>query len=197
MLMLLLSLVLILRKSSVLTVLLPLVMNGDADLVLIIALKLQKDAVLGPDYGSLLGPNSEAVLGPDYGSLLGPNSEAVLGPNGGPLFSLPVTLSLVLTLKLSMTRAIFEQDAVRDSELFQLAISDLSLSDDILQNERVTHSIKLIEPDNPFQAVQEGLEKNLFRAEYIYNLMEHLPGAEEHWVFHFVSQHRPRQSFRH
>ncbi|KAF4084486.1 hypothetical protein AMELA_G00129180 [Ameiurus melas] len=52
--------------------------------------------------------------------------------------------------------AIFEQDAVRDSEVFQLAISDLSLSDDILQNERVTHSIKLIEPDNPFQAVQEG-----------------------------------------
>ncbi|KAG7328713.1 hypothetical protein KOW79_008657 [Hemibagrus wyckioides] len=54
--------------------------------------------------------------------------------------------------------AIFEQDAVRDSEVFQLAISDLSLSDDILQNERVTHSIKLIEADNPFQAVQEACE---------------------------------------
>ncbi|XP_062861752.1 glutamate receptor ionotropic, delta-1-like [Trichomycterus rosablanca] len=56
------------------------------------------------------------------------------------------------------TCAIFEQDAVRDAEVFQQAISDLSLSDDILQNERVTHSIKLIEPDNPFQAVQEACE---------------------------------------
>ncbi|XDV43256.1 hypothetical protein PO909_011767 [Leuciscus waleckii] len=56
-----------------------------------------------------------------------------------------------------MTGAIFEQNAVRDDEVFQLAISDLSLNDDILQSERITHSIKLIEPNNPFQAVQEGL----------------------------------------
>lgn len=54
------------------------------------------------------------------------------------------------------TGAIFEQNAVRDDEVFQLAISDLSLNDDILQSERITHSIKLIEPNNPFQAVQEG-----------------------------------------
>ncbi len=54
------------------------------------------------------------------------------------------------------TGAIFEQNAIRDDEVFQLAISDLSLNDDILQSERITHSIKLIEPDNPFQAVQEG-----------------------------------------
>lgn len=52
--------------------------------------------------------------------------------------------------------AIFEENAARDDEVFQLAVSDLSLSDDILQSEKITHSIKLIEPNNPFQAVQEG-----------------------------------------
>uniref|UniRef100_W5MPA2 Glutamate ionotropic receptor delta type subunit 1 n=1 Tax=Lepisosteus oculatus TaxID=7918 RepID=W5MPA2_LEPOC len=52
--------------------------------------------------------------------------------------------------------AIFEENAVRDDEVFQLAISDLSLNDDLLQSEKITHSIKLIEPNNPFQAVQEG-----------------------------------------
>ncbi|TKS85795.1 Glutamate receptor ionotropic, delta-1 [Collichthys lucidus] len=51
--------------------------------------------------------------------------------------------------------AIFEENAVRDDEIFQLAISDLSLNDDILQSEKITHSVKLIEPNNPFQAVQE------------------------------------------
>uniref|UniRef100_A0A3Q1EBJ5 Uncharacterized protein n=1 Tax=Acanthochromis polyacanthus TaxID=80966 RepID=A0A3Q1EBJ5_9TELE len=48
------------------------------------------------------------------------------------------------------------ENAVRDDEIFQLAISDLSLNDDILQSEKITHSVKLIEPNNPFQAVQEG-----------------------------------------
>uniref|UniRef100_A0A8D3C2W4 Glutamate receptor n=1 Tax=Scophthalmus maximus TaxID=52904 RepID=A0A8D3C2W4_SCOMX len=42
--------------------------------------------------------------------------------------------------------------------VFQLAVSDLSLSDDVLQSEKITHSIKLIEPNNPFQAVQEACE---------------------------------------
>lgn len=54
------------------------------------------------------------------------------------------------------TGAIFEENAVRDDEVFQLAISDLSLNDDILQSEKITHSIKLVEANNPFQAVQEG-----------------------------------------
>lgn len=40
--------------------------------------------------------------------------------------------------------------------MFQLAISDLSLNDDILQSEKITYSIKVIEANNPFQAVQEG-----------------------------------------
>ncbi|KAJ8391781.1 hypothetical protein AAFF_G00085530 [Aldrovandia affinis] len=56
--------------------------------------------------------------------------------------------------------AIFEENAMRDDEIFQLAISDLSLNDDILQSEKITHSIKLIEPNNPFQAVQEGMERS-------------------------------------
>ncbi|XP_056893236.1 glutamate receptor ionotropic, delta-1 isoform X1 [Takifugu flavidus] len=54
--------------------------------------------------------------------------------------------------------AIFEENAMRDDEVFQLAVSDLSLSDDVLQSEKITHSIKLIEPNNPFQAVQEACE---------------------------------------
>ncbi|XP_061087023.1 glutamate receptor ionotropic, delta-1 isoform X2 [Conger conger] len=54
--------------------------------------------------------------------------------------------------------AIFEENAVRDEEIFQLAVSDLSLNDDILQSEKITHSIKHIEPNNPFQAVQEACE---------------------------------------
>ncbi|XP_061611329.1 glutamate receptor ionotropic, delta-1-like isoform X2 [Phyllopteryx taeniolatus] len=54
--------------------------------------------------------------------------------------------------------AVFEENAARDDEVFQLAVSDLSLSDDVLQSEKITHSIKLVEPNNPFQAVQEACE---------------------------------------
>ncbi|KAM9772700.1 glutamate receptor ionotropic, delta-1-like isoform 1-T1 [Syngnathus typhle] len=54
--------------------------------------------------------------------------------------------------------AIFEENAARDDEVFQLAVSDLSLSDDVLQSEKITHSIKLIQANNPFQAVQEACE---------------------------------------
>lgn len=50
---------------------------------------------------------------------------------------------------------------MRDDEIFQLAISDLSLNDDLLQSEKITHSVKLIEPNNPFQAVQEGKEASV------------------------------------
>ena len=57
---------------------------------------------------------------------------------------------------LNSSGAIFEGNAPRDEEIFQLAISDLSLNDDILQSEKITHSVKHIEPNNPFQAVQEG-----------------------------------------
>uniref|UniRef100_A0A8C7THR9 Glutamate receptor n=1 Tax=Oncorhynchus mykiss TaxID=8022 RepID=A0A8C7THR9_ONCMY len=66
-----------------------------------------------------------------------------------------------ISLKLKcncLSSAIFEENAVRDDEVFQLAISDLSLNDDILQSEKITHSIKLVEVNNPFQAVQEACE---------------------------------------
>ena len=52
--------------------------------------------------------------------------------------------------------AIFEENAAKDDRVFQLAVSDLSLNDDILQSEKITYSIKVIEANNPFQAVQEG-----------------------------------------
>lgn len=55
---------------------------------------------------------------------------------------------------------------MRDDEIFQLAISDLSLNDDILQSEKITHSVKLIEPNNPFQAVQEGKISPLISPDY-------------------------------
>uniref|UniRef100_A0A087XCQ1 Uncharacterized protein n=1 Tax=Poecilia formosa TaxID=48698 RepID=A0A087XCQ1_POEFO len=74
------------------------------------------------------------------------------------MFSFPYLCYIAGFLLHSVTRpgAIFEENAVRDDEVFQLAVSDLSLSDDILHSEKITHSIKLIEPNNPFQAVQEG-----------------------------------------
>ncbi|KAL4698554.1 hypothetical protein H8959_011211 [Pygathrix nigripes] len=53
--------------------------------------------------------------------------------------------------------AIFEENAAKDDRVFQLAVSDLSLNDDILQSEKITYSIKVIEANNPFQAVQEGV----------------------------------------
>lgn len=56
----------------------------------------------------------------------------------------------------SSSGAIFEENAAKDDRVFQLAVSDLSLNDDILQSEKITYSIKVIEANNPFQAVQEG-----------------------------------------
>lgn len=81
------------------------------------------------------------------------------------------------------TGAIFEENAVRDDEIFQLAISDLSLNDDILQSEKITHSVKLIEPNNPFQAVQEGKKNGPFLCD---NSEGHVRGvwlASLHWFW--------------
>uniref|UniRef100_A0A8B9EFY7 GRID1 protein n=1 Tax=Anser cygnoides TaxID=8845 RepID=A0A8B9EFY7_ANSCY len=55
-----------------------------------------------------------------------------------------------------LPRAIFEGNAAKDDEVFKQAVSDLNLNDDILQSEKITYSIKLIEANNPFHAVQEG-----------------------------------------
>uniref|UniRef100_A0A8C3KB30 GRID1 protein n=1 Tax=Calidris pygmaea TaxID=425635 RepID=A0A8C3KB30_9CHAR len=49
--------------------------------------------------------------------------------------------------------AIFEGNAAKDDEVFKQAVSDLNLNDDILQSEKITYSIKLIEANNPFHAV--------------------------------------------
>ncbi|XP_055517796.1 glutamate receptor ionotropic, delta-1-like [Leucoraja erinacea] len=54
--------------------------------------------------------------------------------------------------------AIFEESAAKDDEVFQLAVSDLSLNDDILQSEKITYSIKFVEANNPFQTVQEACD---------------------------------------
>ncbi|ROL03952.1 Glutamate receptor ionotropic, delta-1 [Anabarilius grahami] len=87
-----------------------------------------------------------------------------LPSNRRPVFLLPDSpvfphsVSHIIALSFSAATlfgAIFEENAARDDEVFQLAISDLSLNDDILQSEKITHSIKYIEPNNPFQAVQE------------------------------------------
>ncbi|KAF0025918.1 hypothetical protein F2P81_022799 [Scophthalmus maximus] len=77
----------------------------------------------------------------------------------------PLCLPLIQRRQQFDGRAIFEENAARDDEVFQLAVSDLSLSDDVLQSEKITHSIKLIEPNNPFQAVQEE-EENEQRREF-------------------------------
>uniref|UniRef100_A0A8C9WN97 Glutamate receptor n=1 Tax=Scleropages formosus TaxID=113540 RepID=A0A8C9WN97_SCLFO len=73
-------------------------------------------------------------------------------------FNFLSSMMTLIILAIVPPGAIFEENAVRDDEVFQLAISDLSLNDDILQSEKITHSIKLIEPNNPFQAVQEACE---------------------------------------
>uniref|UniRef100_A0A670ID57 Glutamate ionotropic receptor delta type subunit 1 n=1 Tax=Podarcis muralis TaxID=64176 RepID=A0A670ID57_PODMU len=58
--------------------------------------------------------------------------------------------------------AIFEGNSAKDDEIFKQAVADLSLNDDILQSEKITYTIKLIEANNPFHAVQEGkVEKRI------------------------------------
>ncbi|XP_060550101.1 glutamate receptor ionotropic, delta-1 [Pantherophis guttatus] len=54
--------------------------------------------------------------------------------------------------------AIFEGNAAKDDEIFKQAVADLSLNDDILQSEKITYTIKLIEANNPFHAVQEACD---------------------------------------
>ncbi|CAI5774453.1 Hypothetical predicted protein [Podarcis lilfordi] len=66
--------------------------------------------------------------------------------------------------------AIFEGNSAKDDEIFKQAVADLSLNDDILQSEKITYTIKLIEANNPFHAVQEGNEiylESSVKAQYI------------------------------
>uniref|UniRef100_A0A4W3GXP5 Glutamate receptor n=1 Tax=Callorhinchus milii TaxID=7868 RepID=A0A4W3GXP5_CALMI len=76
------------------------------------------------------------------------------------LYCLSLSLSFLsfFLSSLSVSGAIFEESAAKDDEVFQLAVSDLSLNDDILQSERITYSIKFVEANNPFQTVQEACD---------------------------------------
>lgn len=75
------------------------------------------------------------------------------GPAGG---SGAAGSALTVSASFLPAGAIFEGNAAKDDEVFKQAVSDLNLNDDILQSEKITYSIKLIEANNPFHAVQEG-----------------------------------------
>ncbi|KAL8186880.1 UNVERIFIED_CONTAM: hypothetical protein K2H54_017775 [Gekko kuhli] len=81
--------------------------------------------------------------------------------------------------------AIFEGNSAKDDEIFKQAVADLSLNDDILQSEKITYTIKLIEANNPFHAVQEGdyfgVHVNELRLQ-ISRLVLTLPGAKTLFV---------------
>ncbi|OXB70978.1 UNVERIFIED_CONTAM: hypothetical protein H355_013955 [Colinus virginianus] len=68
---------------------------------------------------------------------------------------LSVKSSTAVNNYMCLSGAIFEGNAAKDDEVFKQAVSDLNLNDDILQSEKITYSIKLIEANNPFHAVQE------------------------------------------
>ncbi|XP_078731503.1 glutamate receptor ionotropic, delta-1-like isoform X2 [Lampetra fluviatilis] len=54
--------------------------------------------------------------------------------------------------------AIFEESALKDQEAFSLAVADINANEEILQSEQITYSIRTVEGDNPFQALQEACE---------------------------------------
>uniref|UniRef100_A0A8V0XVF8 Glutamate receptor ionotropic, delta-2 n=1 Tax=Gallus gallus TaxID=9031 RepID=A0A8V0XVF8_CHICK len=56
----------------------------------------------------------------------------------------------------SDTRAIFDESAKKDEEVFRMAVADLNQNDEILQTEKITCSVTFVDGNNPFQAVQEG-----------------------------------------
>ncbi|EPQ10707.1 Glutamate receptor delta-1 subunit [Myotis brandtii] len=90
--------------------------------------------------------------------------------------------------------AIFEENAAKDDRVFQLAISDLSLNDDILQSEKITYSIKVIEANNPFQAVQEGTSAAVLSEHVLGHffrfLLEEAKGALWHSELHLLTADR-------
>uniref|UniRef100_A0A8D2M7N0 GRID2 protein n=1 Tax=Zonotrichia albicollis TaxID=44394 RepID=A0A8D2M7N0_ZONAL len=53
-------------------------------------------------------------------------------------------------------RAIFDESAKKDEEVFRMAVADLNQNDEILQTEKITCSVTFVDGNNPFQAVQEG-----------------------------------------
>ncbi|KAG8511660.1 Glutamate receptor ionotropic, delta-2 [Galemys pyrenaicus] len=53
-------------------------------------------------------------------------------------------------------RAIFDESAKKDDEVFRTAVGDLNQNEEILQTEKITFSVTFVDGNNPFQAVQEG-----------------------------------------
>ncbi|XP_078453926.1 glutamate receptor ionotropic, delta-2-like [Lampetra planeri] len=51
--------------------------------------------------------------------------------------------------------AVFERTATKDAEVFGQAVSDINGNDEILQSEKIAYSVKYVDGNNPFQAVQE------------------------------------------
>lgn len=56
--------------------------------------------------------------------------------------------------------AIFEETARKDDKMFRLAVAEMNTNEEILQNEKITFSVRFIDSNNPFQAVQEGKKTN-------------------------------------
>uniref|UniRef100_A0A6Q2WWK3 Glutamate receptor n=1 Tax=Esox lucius TaxID=8010 RepID=A0A6Q2WWK3_ESOLU len=61
-------------------------------------------------------------------------------------------------LKHVKTRAIFDESARKDDEVFRMAVADLNLNNEILETEKITISVEFVDGNNPFQAVQEACE---------------------------------------
>ncbi|CAN0132535.1 unnamed protein product, partial [Bubo scandiacus] len=59
-------------------------------------------------------------------------------------------------------RAIFDESAKKDEEVFRMAVADLNQNDEILQTEKITCSVTFVDGNNPFQAVQEGVGSSNF-----------------------------------
>uniref|UniRef100_A0A8C2GY26 Glutamate receptor, ionotropic, delta 2 n=1 Tax=Cyprinus carpio TaxID=7962 RepID=A0A8C2GY26_CYPCA len=55
-------------------------------------------------------------------------------------------------------RAIFDESAKKDDEVFRMAVADLNLNNEILETEKITVSVEFVDGNNPFQAVQEACE---------------------------------------
>ncbi|XP_072120549.1 glutamate receptor ionotropic, delta-2-like [Mobula birostris] len=54
--------------------------------------------------------------------------------------------------------AIFEETARKDDKMFRLAVAEMNMNEEILQNEKITFSVRFVDSNNPFQAVQEACD---------------------------------------
>ncbi|XP_072369083.1 glutamate receptor ionotropic, delta-2-like [Scyliorhinus torazame] len=56
--------------------------------------------------------------------------------------------------------AIFEETARKDDKMFRLAVAEMNMNEEILQNEKITFSVRFVDANNPFQAVQEDFQNS-------------------------------------